>query len=135
MNRKKELPICVSLEAAAHIVSISTGTIRTHRQRRTHPRTNDMQPIHMPKEWLNDDLPTFEQFCRRIQLPPRTVRDWQRGRSGPRWTKLDGSGRRYITVAETHCSIDAAATVEDPHETANQHTALPNVVDTNGSRG
>jgi hypothetical protein len=60
-----------------------------------------MDPIHVPEEWHNHDLLTFEQFCTLIHTPPRTVRDWRRRRTGPRWTKLDGTGRLYITVAET----------------------------------
>jgi len=59
-----------------------------------------MHPIHIPDEWHDHDLLTFEQFCGLIQIPSRTVRDWRRRRTGPRWTKLDGAGRLYITVAE-----------------------------------
>lgn len=75
-----------------------------------------MQPIHIPEEWHNHDLLTFEQFCTLIQLPPRTVRDWRRRHTGPRWTKLDGSGRLYITVAETRRFLHAA-TAADLDET------------------
>ena len=59
-----------------------------------------MQPIHIPEEWHDHDLLTFEQFCDLIHTPPRTVRDWRRRGIGPRWTKLEGCGRLYITVAE-----------------------------------
>lgn len=66
-------------------------------------------PIHVPQEWHDHDLLTFEQFCKLIHTPPRTVRDWRRRNTGPRWTKLDGTGRLYITVAEirrfTHAAI------------------------------
>lgn len=60
-----------------------------------------MKPIHIPDDWHDHDLLTFEQFCALIQIPPRTVRDWRRRRTGPTWTKLPGNGRLYITVAET----------------------------------
>ncbi len=59
-----------------------------------------MDPIHIPDEWHDHDLLTFEQFCNLIQIPPRTIRDWRRRGVGPHWTKLDGAGRLYITVAE-----------------------------------
>ena len=58
------------------------------------------EPIHVPEKWHDHDLLTFEQFCALIHTPPRTVRDWRRRAVGPRWTKLDGNGRLYITVAE-----------------------------------
>lgn len=61
----------------------------------------DIQPIHIPEEWCDHDLLTFEQFCVLIQIPPRTVRDWRRRGTGPRWSRLEGAGRLYITVAET----------------------------------
>lgn len=59
-----------------------------------------MNPIHIPDEWHDHDLLTFEQFCTLIQIPPRTVRDWRRRGTGPHWNKLPGTGRLYITVAE-----------------------------------
>ncbi|MBA3780743.1 MAG: hypothetical protein H0X12_02690 [Nocardioides sp.] len=59
-----------------------------------------MQPIHVPEEWGDHDLLAFEQFCDLIHTPVRTVRDWRRRGIGPRWTKLEGCGRLYITVAE-----------------------------------
>ena len=58
-------------------------------------------PIHVPHDWDDQGLLTFEKFCSLIQTPPRTVRDWRRRGTGPRWTKLEGSGRLYVTVAET----------------------------------
>lgn len=66
------------------------------------------QPIHVPPEWHDHDLLTFEQFCTLIHTPPRTVRDWRRRNTGPRWTKLDGTGRLYITVAEIRRFTHAA---------------------------
>ncbi len=59
-----------------------------------------MEPIHIPSEWDDDDLLTFEQFCHLIQTAPRTVRDWRRRRVGPRWEKLDGCGRLVMKVRE-----------------------------------
>ncbi|MEJ7796495.1 MAG: hypothetical protein WKF50_13150 [Nocardioides sp.] len=68
-----------------------------------------MQPIHIPEEWDSHDLLTFEQFCDLIQIPVRTVRDWRRRDTGPRWHKLEGGGRLYITVAETRRFVRTAA--------------------------
>ena len=59
-----------------------------------------MQPIQIPEEWHDNGLLTFEEFCTLIRTPQRTVRDWRRRRTGPRWQRLDGGGRLYITVAE-----------------------------------
>jgi hypothetical protein len=59
-----------------------------------------MQPIHVPEEWHDRDLITFNQFCDLIQIPPRTVRDWRRRGTGPTWSRFEGCGRLYITVAE-----------------------------------
>lgn len=59
------------------------------------------QPIQVPRDWDDQGLLTFEKFCTLIQTPPRTVRDWRRRHVGPQWRKLEGSGRLYITVAET----------------------------------
>lgn len=69
-----------------------------------------MHPIHIPDEWHDHDLLTFEQFCGLIQIPPRTVRDWRRRDIGPRWTKLEGCGRLYITVAEVRRFVRTATT-------------------------
>lgn len=68
----------------------------------THPTLSNaaVRPIGIPAEWRDDELLTFEQFCRVIQTPVRTVRDWRRRHVGPTWHKLDGTGRLYITVAE-----------------------------------
>ena len=66
-------------------------------------------PIHVPHEWDDQGLLTFEKFCSLIQTPPRTVRDWRRRGTGPRWTKLDGAGRLYITVAETRRFLTCCA--------------------------
>ncbi len=59
-----------------------------------------VRPIHVPEEWHDHDLLTFEQFCDLVNIPVRTVRDWRRRRIGPRWTKLEGTGRLYIAVIE-----------------------------------
>lgn len=69
-----------------------------------------VQPIHVPEEWDDDDLLTFEQFCNLIQTPPRTVRDWRRRRIGPRWIKLEGCGRLLVRVAEVRRFLRAATT-------------------------
>lgn len=67
-------------------------------------------PIHVPDEWHDHDLLTFGQFCDLIQIPARTVRDWRRRHVGPCWTKLEGTGRLYITVGETRRFLLVAAT-------------------------
>jgi hypothetical protein len=59
-----------------------------------------VEPIQIPDEWHDNGLLTFEEFCTLIRVPQRTVRDWRRRRTGPRWHRLDGGGRLYITVAE-----------------------------------
>lgn len=59
-----------------------------------------LRPIHVPEDWHDQDLLTFEQFCELIQIPPRTVRDWRRRGTGPRWSRLEGSGRLYMTVGD-----------------------------------
>lgn len=59
-----------------------------------------MEPIEIPADWQDHGLLTFEEFCTLIRIPQRTVRDWRRRSVGPRWTRLDGCGRLYITVAE-----------------------------------
>ncbi len=59
-----------------------------------------MEPIHIPRDWDNHALLTFEEFCTLIHTPQRTVRDWRQRGVGPRWTRFQGVGRLYITVAE-----------------------------------
>jgi len=59
-----------------------------------------MNPIHIPDEWDDRALLTFEEFCELIRHPQGTVRDWRRRRIGPRWVRFNGCGRLYITVAE-----------------------------------
>lgn len=72
------------------------------------------QPIQVPDDWDDRGLLTFEKFCSLIQTPPRTVRDWRRRRTGPHWRKLEGSGRLYITVAETRRFLSASTLKGDP---------------------
>ena len=67
-----------------------------------------MNPIHIPQEWADTDLLTFEQFCELVRIPPRTVRDWRRRCVGPRWGRLDGGGRLYITVGEVRRFVGSA---------------------------
>ena len=59
-----------------------------------------MRPIHIPTDWDDDDLLTFEQFCTLIGTPQRTVRDWRQKGNGPVFVTIDGCGRLYVTVAE-----------------------------------
>ncbi|HET7760762.1 hypothetical protein [Phycicoccus sp.] len=60
-----------------------------------------MHPIEVPTHWDDTALLTFEQFCTLIHTPQRTVRDWRRRGVGPRWSRFNGTGRLYTTVAET----------------------------------
>ena len=61
---------------------------------------NPATPIHIPADWDDEDALTFEDSCRILQVPQRTARDWRRRHVGPRWHKLEDTGRLYITVAE-----------------------------------
>jgi len=62
---------------------------------------NDMvAPINIPEDWDDNALILFEEFCDLIRTPQRTVRDWRQRGVGPRWTRFQGVGRLYITVAE-----------------------------------
>ena len=70
-----------------------------------------MHPIHVPDDWPDDGLLTFEDFCNIIRVPPRTVRDWRRRRVGPRWNRLEGTGRLYLTVAELRRFVRTATDV------------------------
>lgn len=68
-------------------------------------------PIHIPGEWADDDTLTFEDSCQLLQVPQRTARDWRRRRVGPRWHKLDGTGRLYTTVAELRRFLNTTNTI------------------------
>lgn len=59
-----------------------------------------MKPIQVPPEWDDSALLTFEEFCTLVRTPQRTVRDWRQREVGPRFWRLEGTGRLYITVAE-----------------------------------
>ena len=76
--------------------------------------TQTIRPILIPAEWHDHALLTFEQFCGLIQIPPRTVRDWRRRGIGPRFTKLEGAGRLYLTVGEARRFLGIAATRTEP---------------------
>ncbi len=67
-----------------------------------------MEPIEIPTDWQDHGLLTFEEFCTLIRIPQRTVRDWRRRGVGPRWTRLDGCGRLYISVAEARRFLRSA---------------------------
>ena len=68
-----------------------------------------MNPIHIPPEWHDHGLLTFEEFCDLIRTPQRTVRDWRRRGVGPRWARFNGCGRLYITVAEARRFLSMAS--------------------------
>ena len=67
-----------------------------------------MEPIEIPTDWQDHGLLTFEEFCTLIRIPQRTVRDWRQRSVGPRWTRLDGCGRLYITVGEARRFLRSA---------------------------
>lgn len=67
-----------------------------------------MEPIHIPDEWDDEDLLTFEQFCELIQTPPRTVRDWRWRRVGPRWRRIKGCGRLVMKVGDARSFLRSA---------------------------
>src|SRR6478735_4054240 len=67
-------------------------------------------PINIPEEWDDNGLLMFEDFCELIRTPQRTVRDWRQRGVGPRWTRFQGVGRLYITVAEARRFL-ASATI------------------------
>lgn len=68
-----------------------------------------LHPIDVPQEWRDEGLLTFEQFCLLIQIPVRTVRDWRRRGTGPHFTKREGTGRLYVTVAEVRRFLHATS--------------------------
>lgn len=57
-------------------------------------------PIHVPADWEDDGILTFEESCHILRVPQRTARDWRRRGVGPRWGKLEGTGGLYLTVRE-----------------------------------
>ncbi|QIX26933.1 hypothetical protein ncot_10200 [Nocardioides sp. JQ2195] len=61
---------------------------------------NAMTPINIPTDRDDNALILFEEFCDLIRTPQRTVHNWRRRGVGPRWTRFQGIGRLYITVAE-----------------------------------
>ena len=75
-----------------------------------------MNPIHIPPEWADNGLLTFEEFCALIRTPQRTVRDWRRRGVGPRWARLNGCGRLYITVAEARRFLGSATPGSNPSD-------------------
>ena len=75
-----------------------------------------MRPIQIPPEWADNGLLTFEEFCTLIRTPQRTVRDWRRRGVGPRWARLNGCGRLYITVAEARRFLGSTTTRNDPSD-------------------
>lgn len=69
-----------------------------------------VRPIEIPADWSDDALLHFEEFCSLIRTPQRTVRDWRRRGVGPRWTRISGVGRLYITVGEARRFLRSATT-------------------------
>lgn len=75
---------------------------------------NPVQPIKIPADWDDSDLLTFEQFCTLTHSVQRTVRDWRRRGVGPRFWKLDGTGRLYTSVGEVRRWIASGLKRPDP---------------------
>lgn len=78
-----------------------------------------IRPIHIPEDWHENALITFEEFCELIHTPQRTVRDWRQRGIGPRWARFNGCGRLYITAAEARRFIKAA--IVSTHDTEQDH--------------
>ncbi|MFD0807945.1 hypothetical protein ACFQ0K_17760 [Nocardioides caeni] len=81
------------------------------RRTRRRPATKGdvmVTPIGIPEDWDDNGLILFEEFCELIRTPQRTVRDWRRRGIGPRWTRFQGVGRLYVTVAEARCFLASA---------------------------
>jgi hypothetical protein len=81
-----------------------------------------MRPNHIPEDWDDRGLISFEEFCALICIPQRTVRDWRRRGVGPRWTRFDGCSRLYVSVREARRFINSAATCR-PSSTTTEETA------------
>jgi len=71
-------------------------------------RPSPIEPIHIPTEWPDDGVLTFEQCCQILHVPQRTARDWRRRHVGPKWGKAEGTGRLYLTVGELRRFIRSA---------------------------
>ena len=69
-----------------------------------------MDQIHIPEDWHDHALLSFEDFCTLIHTPQRTVRDWRRRGVGPSWARFEGCGRLYIRVAEARRFLGSATT-------------------------
>lgn len=70
-----------------------------------------MNPIHIPDDWDDRALLTFEEFCDLIHTAQGTVRDWRRRGVGPHWVRFEGCGRLLMQVAEARRFV-ASATSE-----------------------
>ncbi len=77
-----------------------------------------MQLKQIPEEWHDRDQLTFEPILP-AHTAPRTVRDWRRCGLGPHWSRFEGCGRFYITVAEVRRFASSATTGERPAERTN----------------
>lgn len=64
--------------------------------------------IHIPDYRDSSALFRFEESCKVIRTPQRTVRDWRQRGVGLRWTRFQGVGRLYITVAEARRFLGSA---------------------------
>lgn len=64
-------------------------------------------PIQIPAEWADDGLLSFEDCCKILRIPQRTVRDWRRRHVGPHpWVKLEG--RIYLGVGDLRRFVKSA---------------------------
>lgn len=79
-----------------------------------------MNPIHIPDDWDDRGLITFEEFCNLIRTPQRTVRDWPAAavpsgipaaeavgkRAGHRPRSIDGRGGECILRARRLVGVE-----------------------------
>jgi hypothetical protein len=77
-------------------------------------------PSRSPPSGDDHGLITFEEFCTLIRTPQRTARDWRQRGVGPRWTRFNGCGRLYITVAEARRFLRSATPAEPGATAAHQ---------------
>jgi hypothetical protein len=67
-----------------------------------------MNPIHIPQDWDDCGLITFEEFCGLIHAPQRGGPRLAQTRRRARWARFEGCGRLYIQVAEARRFVGSA---------------------------
>ena len=79
----------------------------------------NITPIVVPKEWDDNGIILFAEFCQLIRTPERTVREWRRCGRGPRWNRFNGNGALYVTVADLRRFLRGGASYADPTQNSN----------------